>query len=309
MQGVYLCLCLLPAFIAGTLPPEPRAAGNQVPSLYAITDTEIRSLSEELYSADVNKADPGDIVLNLQHQVPSSETGSGQDYASKRLFDYVDENKLFSRPTFARLQALLDNYERKTGTAEVVPSYETEEQEAFLDEIFKTQVISKLYNFFSSKGIYQSQQEFKRDLKEMWFGLYTRSKGPLDSSGFEHVFHGEIKSGKISGLHNWVQLYLLEKSGQANYLSYSYNGPWTSFPDVMAFQYKWSTYLKSVGSFYVGSSPEFDIAVYTLCYVTRPDKLCDLRIGGKTSKIQTYSWTNSTYGDGKRYVASSYPNV
>ncbi|XP_069087030.1 uridylate-specific endoribonuclease C-like [Pleurodeles waltl] len=308
MQWTGLLLCLLPAFIHGTPLQEP-GSDERVLSLFAVTDSEIRSLSEELYSADVNKADVGDIVLNLQHKVPSADTGKGQDYANQRLFEYVNENKLLTRPTFARLKALLDNYDRMTGTAETVPGSEIQEQDAFLEEIFKTQVINKLYNFLSSKGFYASQLEFKRDLKEMWFGLYTRSKGPLDSSGFEHVFHGEIKSGKISGLHNWVQLYLLEKSGQANYLSYSYDGPWASFPDVMAFQYKWSTYLKSVGSFYIGSSPEFDIAVYTLCYVTRPDKLCDLRIGGQTSKIQTYSWTNSTYGDGKRYVASSYPNV
>lgn len=34
-------------------------------------------------------------------------------------------------------------------------------------------------------------ESFERDLKEMWFGLYTRKKGFLDSSGFEHVFHGK----------------------------------------------------------------------------------------------------------------------
>lgn len=36
---------------------------------------------------------------------------------------------------------------------------------------------------------------------------------------------GEIKGGKVSGFHNWIQFYLLEKSGKLNYYSHSFNGP------------------------------------------------------------------------------------
>ena len=39
---------------------------------------------------------------------------------------------------------------------------------------------------------YSSEQEFVSDLKNMWFGLYSRSKEERDSSGFEHVFSGGI---------------------------------------------------------------------------------------------------------------------
>ena len=40
---------------------------------------------------------------------------------------------------------------------------------------------------------------------------------PQDSSAFEHVFVGEQKGSKVLGLHNWVQLYMLEKEGKLNY--------------------------------------------------------------------------------------------
>lgn len=82
----------------------------------------------------------------------------------------------------------------------------------------------------------------------MWFGLYSRNNNKMDSSGFEHIFAGlravlcfscfsdvfiktffnitgEIKGGKVSGFHNWIQFYLLEKRGQLNYYSHSFNGP------------------------------------------------------------------------------------
>ena len=36
---------------------------------------------------------------------------------------------------------------------------------------------------------------------------------------------GEVKKGKVSGFHNWIQVYLLEKRGQLNYYSHSFNGP------------------------------------------------------------------------------------
>lgn len=54
-------------------------------------------------------------------------------------------------------------------------------------------------------------------MHELWFGLYRRSTTD-DSSGFEHVFLGEIKDGEVSGMHNWVQLYEQEKAGNLDYL-------------------------------------------------------------------------------------------
>ncbi|XP_067170060.1 uridylate-specific endoribonuclease C-like [Apteryx mantelli] len=277
-------------------------------ALRSISDDELRDVSEQLYAADGNRAASGEIILDLQHRILTSEASAGKDYASKSLFKYVAEATLFAKPTFARLLALLDNYDKMTGHSETLTSEEEEEEEAFLEAVFRTPVMATLTRFFLAKGLYPSADAFQADLKDMWFGLYSRSSGAaLDSSGFEHVFHGEIKKGTVSGCHSWVQLYELEKSGQLNYLSYSYDGPWAAFPDVLALQYRWSGYLKSIGSVFMGSSPEFDLALYTLCYKARPDQQCHVSLGGKAARIQTYSWTNSFYGDGQRFVASSYP--
>ncbi|XP_018422097.1 PREDICTED: poly(U)-specific endoribonuclease-D-like [Nanorana parkeri] len=309
MRPSFHLLWFLPCLVFGVHLPDPRELVDQEPQVFAATNDEITNLVEQLYSADVNKAASGDITLNKQYLASSSQTNSGTDFSSQKFFSYVNEAKLFARPTFSRYIALLDNYVKTSGTAETVTSGEVTEQNAFVDEVFKTSIFSLLSNFLVSKGYYTSSASFKDDLKLMWFGLYTRTKGPLDSSGFEHIFHGEIHNGKISGFHSWIQFYLQEKSGQINYLSYSADGPWTSYPDVIGAQFTWSGYLKNIGSMFIGSSPEFDLAVFTVCYVTRPDSVCTVRMGGQTLRIQTYTWANSTYGNAKRYVASSYPVV
>ncbi|TRY54949.1 hypothetical protein DNTS_020714 [Danionella cerebrum] len=185
---------------------------------------------------------------------------------------------LLSKPTFKALLDLLDNYNRMTGDLEDEPEQELQEQDLFLQLSINSDLGRELYNFLHSKGLYASESEFIQDLKMMWFGLYSRSDGKLDSSGFEHIFLGEIKGGK-----------------------------WSSFPDVLGMQFNWDGFYKEVGSAFIGSSPEFDLAIYSLCYITRPGKKCNVRLGGQTLGIQTYTWDKTTYEDGKKFIGSAYP--
>uniref|UniRef100_A0A3B4Z417 Uridylate-specific endoribonuclease n=1 Tax=Stegastes partitus TaxID=144197 RepID=A0A3B4Z417_9TELE len=275
----------------------------------SITDSEIKSLSEALYALDSNKATSSQLTINPQALVSDSETSSKRDLSSKPLFSYLDEGTLFSRPTYAALLAVLDNYHRMTGTTEDFSSQQLTEQDTFIKETMSmTEVGRELFAFLFTKGVYASEAEFLQDLKMMWFGLYSRYNGKLDSSGFEHIFAGEIKGGKVSGFHNWIQFYLLEKRGLLNYYSHSFNGPWTSYPDVMGMQFMWDGYYKQVGSAVIGCSPEFDFAIYSLCYIARPGKQCRLSVGGNELIIQTYTWDNSSYGNGKKYIASAFPS-
>ena len=51
---------------------------------------------------------------------------------------------------------------------------------------------------------------------KMWFYRYRRAKW-RDSSGFEHVFLGEISRDVVTGFHNWIQLYHLERKNELDY--------------------------------------------------------------------------------------------
>lgn len=57
-------------------------------------------------------------------------------------------------------------------------------------------------------------------LKDIWFTLYTRGSHKVSSSGFEHVFVGELKDGKVSGFHNWISYMKQEKSDLLDYKGY-----------------------------------------------------------------------------------------
>ncbi|XP_067856218.1 uridylate-specific endoribonuclease A isoform X2 [Heptranchias perlo] len=273
----------------------------------SITDQEVLTVSGQIYSLDTNKATENEIRLNLQDHIANSQAVAKVDYAHQRLYTYVNEEVLFSRPTFAKFIALLNNYHRMTGIAEKFTVEQLTEQDAFIAEIMKTSIMDKLYRFLLSKKMYNSISEFEEDLKKMWFGLYSRASNTLDSSGFEHVFSGEVKRGIVSGFHSWIRFYLAEKRRELNYYSYSYNQRGNDYPNILATQFNWNGYYKEVGSGFIGSSPEFDFAIYTLCFIAKPNESCMVRLGGNTMNIQTYTWTKSTYGNGKKYVASAFP--
>ncbi|XP_072262592.1 uridylate-specific endoribonuclease [Pyxicephalus adspersus] len=271
-----------------------------------ISNEDIKAVSEKLYQSDVNKAAESDIILNKQELVKKDTTKD--DLCDEPLYKYVNE-ELFKKPTYAAFIKLHDNYDRKTGTDETYSPEELKEQEHFLQEMMKTKVMKELYKFFQGKGLYATEKEFVDDLQKMWFGLYSRSSGEKDSSGFEHVFVGEVKKGKVSGFHSWIRFYLLEKKGMLNYYSHNFDGPWESYPDVLGKQFHWDGYLKMVGSQFIGSSPEFDFAMYSLCFISRPGKKCRISMDGHELSIQTFEWTKNTYGNGKRYIATAYPEV
>ena len=79
----------------------------------------------------------------------------------------------------------------------------------------KSKVMAKTLSFLKSKKLFtKSSNDFKRLLKELWFDVYSRGKRILGSSGFEHVFLGEKKAGKVQGFHNWVYFQHLEKQNK-----------------------------------------------------------------------------------------------
>lgn len=55
---------------------------------------------------------------------------------------------------------------------------------------------------------------------------------------------------------------------------------------------------------FIGTSPELELALYTVCFRARSDAKCPVSLIGNKIKIQTW-----TIGANDQYVATSYPDL
>ncbi|KAJ8391984.1 hypothetical protein AAFF_G00082940 [Aldrovandia affinis] len=243
---------------------------------------ELSDILNELWKLDVNRLKPGkDYTISLQGRAGYVAHGSNnaRDRAHAPLFSRVNENKLKSIETYAHFMNLLDNYEMSTGTSETVTAEEEVENNLFLDAVMETKVMKRAQKYLVSKGKSPSDpRRFKDQLYDIWFRLYHRDRsGGEDSCGFEHVFVGETKHGKqIMGFHNWVQFYLQEKHKHVDYKGYKARAN-KDTPDeddhVLNLQFSWKGLVKPVGSSFIGVSPEFEVALFTIVFLMSDEKV------------------------------------
>lgn len=238
--------------------------------------------------SDRDWLDPeADILLDEQIQAFGRRD---LDLAKKPLFQRVNEAKIQAVPTYRSLIELLDNYRFNNRQSEIITKAEKAEIEQFIKDICQTKPIEIAKNYINRQFNFKfSNRSFKQNLKSIWFDLYTNYYGNSivrDASGFEHIFVGEGKYrttsdekifGAISGYHNWLKFYFDEKQ-KVNYLGYSYDLKGVigqENPYVVSAQIRWQDSLKGNvtvelfkkrGCFFVGTSPECEIAMATVAY-------------------------------------------
>ncbi|CAG5958190.1 unnamed protein product [Menidia menidia] len=135
----------------------------------------------------------------------------------------------------------------------------------------------RAHQYLVSKGQSSADlRQFKNQLNLIWFHLYHRQRNAgLDSCGFEHVFVGEMRSGtEIIGFHNWIQFYLQEKNRHLDYKGYKARE--NDLPDhddhVLNMQFSWHGLVKPVGSAFIGTSPEFEMALFTVVFLMNTER-------------------------------------
>merc|ERR1711909_230038 len=271
-----------------------------------LSDQDLITLSEMLIAVDHNNVG-GKIQLNLQC---TTNHGNPEDCSPDPLFTSVNPS-VMSMPIYVALSALYDNYVASPGTVEDHTEEEHEEEMALLEMITGPEVLQTTYQFLLNKGVFTgSQEDWQRHLYDTWFGMYDRAptRTILGSSGFEHVFIGEIKNGAVGGFHNWFHWYYLEMRGELNYLGY-----WETaeFGENMedgggiSFTYTWNGVPKPYGSMFLATSPELEMALYATCLMTRPgEKKCHVTLSGTDVYITTWP---TNVGDAVM-VGSSYPD-
>ncbi|XP_018519676.1 LOW QUALITY PROTEIN: uridylate-specific endoribonuclease C [Lates calcarifer] len=253
---------------------------NRLNASRPAVNQELSSLFNELWRLDVNRMSPAiDYTISVQGRASFVSQGSHvvPDHASQPLFSNVNENKLKNTTTTSLFMKLLDNYERSTGVTERVTTEEQTETNLFLDAVLQTEVMKRAHRYLVSKGQSSSDLRlFKNQLNLIWFHLYHRQRNTgLDSCGFEHVFVGETKSGtEIIGFHNWIQFYLQEKNRHLHYKGYKAREH--DLPDqddhVLNLQFSWHGVVKPVGSAFIGTSPEFEMAIFTVIFLMSTER-------------------------------------
>lgn len=260
-----------------------------VQSALETVDDSLESACTVLWDLDTNRLNPiTDYTLN-----PQSRIEGYRDNADEKLVVSFSDD-VWSRPTYASFRRLLDNYTAQTGVPEVVSPDELSEQATFLAAIYDTPCIQFAHQWLlaNSHTSAETAEDFQQALHDIWFRLYSRDAS-RDSSAFEHVFIGELDDGKVKGLHNFYQVYVEEKRANFNYIGYldprgapsSYPPPTTQ--QFITVRFEWLGQVKPVSSMFVGPSPEFEFALYTMLFLTGTQSV-EITLGPYTARIKVY---------------------
>lgn len=227
--------------------------------------TDINKIVDKLWILDKNKFIFGiDLKLNLQKKI---EYESNKDEAPYALFRYVNIHK-FDEPTYKSFIEISNFYTKELGVSEISTSYKREKLHKFIKSLLETDLFIYLYYFLLKKNIIKKYVEFQSYIYDLWFKYYSRG-GKNDSSPFEHIFIGETTKDKTIGFHNWIHFFMEERLGKVDYYGYM-NVTNINYPYVLNLKFKWEGKIKGQSSGFIGTSPEFEMVLYTICSILIP---------------------------------------
>ncbi|RHZ80640.1 hypothetical protein Glove_134g249 [Diversispora epigaea] len=266
---------------------------------------------QKLWDLDHNRLKPGeDYAINLPMPQERGEN------VSTPLFQFVSKESI-QIPTIKYFCALLDNYIPQTGIAEKVNPSELKENAQFIKEVMKTAPMMYTYKYLVAKGVLKaSYYEFEAKLNKLWFDMYARQGRSGDSSAFEHVFLGEIRGDEAKAFHNWICLYFYEKAGKFDYKSFvpmKEGNRRLVTPDgteqIISIRFAFQGYEKSFSTSFIGTSPEFEISLYTLLFLLGREDT-KVTLDDINANIKLYNFYEKNDREKKnRLLGSAFPMI
>ncbi|CAE8611684.1 unnamed protein product [Polarella glacialis] len=239
------------------------------------------SAQVQVASARNGQAVSADVVVDEQ-RTTSTSAGRGESSGLRPLFARVRPHVL-ARPTALALLEAFDVF-RARGRPERVSDgpYSAQEEgvlQHFLEVTDRTPVMRRCRAHaeeLEGSGPW-SDADWGVRLWRIWF---QQPAAGGRGCGFEHVFVGEATvdaAGRdvVGGLHNWFKFYLEEQRGAARYLGLRYPGRLVPEeaarnPRFVSGRFTWDLdgrhLVKDVGGFFVGVSPEWQLAVATVAF-------------------------------------------
>lgn len=273
---------------------------NPGPSGTIISDAELQKLTENLFEKDTNNAFKY-ITIKTQGQKMDDST---KDDAPDNLLEVKAEG--YEIPTIKAVLALHDNYEFDVRTKENLTPEKRKEESDLLDIVITTDVMKETMKFLADKGyVPNDEYEFKDSLKRIWFSQFKRVDGDATSSGFETVFLAEKFDNEIIGLHNWIYFAKQEEAKKLNYLGYIKKLDLGNNGAIIKGRSSLNDIVQPITTIFVGTSPELEMALYTICFYTRPNNACPITLGGANSLIVA----NRVNYFGKDILISAFPDI
>jgi poly(U)-specific endoribonuclease len=198
-----------------------------------------------------------DYKLNLQEHI---DINSIIDKSPYTLFTYVNEKKFELLP-YEHFFKVCPLFSKRLGIKEKHTKYKKNTIDKFINIICNTKVFIFLFHILREKKIIKYFCDFPIYIYKLWFTPHSK-KNKIYSSLFEHIFIGETTYYNIHGFHNWIQLYNEEKIGKLNYYGYI-----KYISNIIFIKFSWESLVKKNSSFFIGTSIEFEMALYTLLYV------------------------------------------
>lgn len=272
---------------------------SDFPTVCVQEQIDMGAMVSELWLADENRIDEGRYSYNVQ--APKKDYRNHTDLSPSRLYTTFDEDFIFNKGTFKSFVPLCDNYEIMQGITENNTAAEQAEVEQYLDDIMDTEIMAITTRYLKDGGYVTDLQDLREKMKTIWFTNYF-AEAENDSSAFEHVFCGDIKSTlSAGGLHNWVTVYREESIGNLNY--HGYTGQ--RAPLQLGIQYTWIEAIKPRTSFMFGVSTEFELAIFTTAWLFNPDEVTSFSFsdGVSTFPVDVVAWTHK---GSEGQIASAY---
>lgn len=170
--------------------------------------------------------------------------------------------------------------------------------------------IEEAFKYLRKRGLLPyipNLEHFRRKLQVIWFG----------SGGFQHTFVGDKKVANwgYSGFHNWLQFVLEQQAGRIQIQNHQQQQQQqehfhshTEPPFMQTVPFEWNGHTKYQGAsttMFVGTSPAFEIALYTVCFLEHPGQPCKCHIGRSTVTVQTHAVLN-VGGTGDK-ISTAFP--
>ncbi|CAL4127261.1 unnamed protein product, partial [Meganyctiphanes norvegica] len=263
-----------------TTPPPYITPNPEDPCEISIKD--LRDLSESLVSRDVNNVANKIIVK----------------YNSTRLLEVG--SSVLTGPTIAALMPLYDNYKAHVGEDDDWNEQQTAEKDAFLDAIMDTKVMQFTELWMNDRCLL-NDTDLRSVLDEAWFTGYAGSHSggdAVDSSGFEHTFLGQLMDDRVLGFNNWIfysheQQAETVKYNEGDFINSTQIGEGdTNKGEIVKLNFLWQDLPTSGTTMFIGTSPELELALYTVCFRLMPGKHCPLQMKKKQFELLTMDYQN-----------------